>query len=126
MLEDARQLEFRQGRYLYRDIYVGSAHFVGQEVVYQDGKALWSLAYSGGILAGVAVQDAPAIYALLRQALLAPPADLPLRGPASLEATGMRYSCTVHGGLQRFHGEEHITRQGEPVYALHFSGGLVA
>lgn len=58
LLPDSKQLEFSKGSYVYRDIYVGMLGFVGQEVVYLDSRAAWSMAYSGGLLPGVARADA--------------------------------------------------------------------
>jgi hypothetical protein len=34
LVPGSKQLEYRDGEYLYRDIYVGMAYFVGQEVVF--------------------------------------------------------------------------------------------
>lgn len=53
-LPDSKQLEFRDGPFLYRDIYLGMFRFVGQEVVYLADRALWSMSYAGGLAPGVA------------------------------------------------------------------------
>jgi hypothetical protein len=37
-LPDTRQLEYADGDFLYRDIYVGMFRFVGQEIVYLSGR----------------------------------------------------------------------------------------
>src|SRR5215469_175472 len=56
----SRQLEYRDGDYLYRDIYFGMAYFVGQEVVSWRGEPVWSMSYAGGVTSpGV---DSRAIY----------------------------------------------------------------
>lgn len=126
LLPDSRQLEHAHGPYLYRDIYVGMLHFIGQEIVYLQGRALWSMSYSGGLLPGVADADAAPIYRALRAALSAVPPALPLRGPQSFEHQGLSYRCSAVGGIERFHGQETVSRQGQPLYELHFAGGALA
>jgi hypothetical protein len=125
-LPDTRQLEFRDGSFLYRDIYVGMFRFVGQEVVYLNDRALWSMSYAGGLGHDVAQSAGRPIYAFLRRALLAPPPELPVRGPAELDAESMRYICSWQGSLQWFHGSETVLQDGRPVYELRFSGGMLA
>ena len=39
LVPGSKQLEYRDGDYLYRDIYLGMAYFVGQEVVSHRGEA---------------------------------------------------------------------------------------
>lgn len=126
LLADSKQLEFSHGPYLYRDIYFGLTRFVGQEVVYADGRARWSMAYSGGLCSGVPASEAPQVYRALRAALSAAPTDLPLRGPSQFEFAGLRYSCTPTGSLASFHGTEQLSRGATLVYELQFTGGLLA
>jgi Domain of unknown function (DUF5680) len=125
-LPDSKQLEYRKGSFLYRDIYLGMLRFVGQEVVYCDDLAIWSMSYSGGLNKTVAVDLSSSIYAFLRRALLAPSVLLPVRGPAELNANGMSYACTWEGSLESFHGLEIILKDGQKVYELRFSGGMLA
>ena len=125
-LADSKQLEFRSGAFLYRDIYVGMFRFVGQEVVYLSERAVWSMSYAGGLAPGVPRSAARAIYAFLRRALLAPPPELPVRGPSELNAETMRYSCNWQGSLEWFQGSERIVQDGHAVYELRFSGGMLA
>jgi hypothetical protein len=122
LLPSSKQLEYSRGLYLYRDIYVGMFGFVGQEVVYLDGQASWSMAYSGGLVPGVPDAEASSIYRALRAALCAVPEMLPLRGPATFEYQGLSYVCAAAGGIECFHGRESLARQGRLMYELHFSG----
>lgn len=125
-LPDSKQLEFQSGPFLYRDIYVGMFRFVGQEIVYLDGRALWSMSYAGGLVQGVPPSAARGVYAFLRRALLAPAPELPVRGPAELRAEEMSYGCSWQGSLQAFHGSERIVRDSTTTYELYFSGGTLA
>lgn len=126
LLPDSKQLEYSQGPYAYRDIYVGMLRFVGQEVVYFNGRAVWSMSYSGGLLPGVHKVDAPQIYRTLRAALSAVPAVLPLRGPESFEREDFSYACSTEGSIEHFHGREVVSRGSQLVYELRFSGGGLA
>jgi hypothetical protein len=126
LLEGSKQLEYREGEHLYRDIYVGQLQFVGQEVVYISGEVAWSMSYAGGLCPGVEPTQAPSIYAHLREALLQVPIGLPLRGPEEYVEDELRYTCEAHGSIERFHGAEAISCGGQLLYELHFAGGCVA
>ena len=122
LLAASKQLEYRQGEWLYRDVYFGMFRFAGQEVVYHQSEPVWSMTYSGGLTRDDAHGQAAEIYAFLRHALLQTPASLPLRGPAALTAGDKSYVCTTVGGVEFFHGTEFIEIAGARVYELHFSG----
>ena len=126
LLPDSKQLEYSEKNLFYRDIYFGMFRFSGQEVVYQAGKAVWSMTYSGGLNPDVSRDAAIATYAFLREALLALPADLPLRGPSALEKGNLRYLYQCSGPLESFQGQESISESGNPLYRLDFAGGLLA
>jgi hypothetical protein len=125
LLPNTKQLEYSSGEYVYRDIYSGMEFFVGQELVYESGKAAWSMSYSGGVTVLASEAATAEIYRFLRSALLQVPEQLPLRGPDSLTTGQLQYSCTVTGDLIRFYGTEVISIARSPVYELHFSGGTV-
>jgi|CXWL01.1.fsa_nt_gi hypothetical protein len=125
LLPNTKQLEYSSGEFVYRDIYAGMEFFVGQELVHKSGKAAWSMSYSGGVTVPASEAATAEIYGFLRAALLLAPAQLPLRGPASLTSGQLQYSCAVTGELARFHGTELISIAGSPVYELHFSGGTL-
>jgi uncharacterized protein DUF5680 len=97
LVPGAKQLEYRDGRLFYRDIYVGMAYFVGQEIVSYQGYPVWSMSYAGGVIP--AVSDRPetrAIYAFLRLALRQGTVAQPYRGPAVV-----RYELHYSGGILR-------------------------
>lgn len=126
LLSGSKQLEYRAGALLYRDIYFGMNRFVGQELVYRDGNPLWSMGYAGGLVADADSALAAPVYAHLRKALLGASPALPLRGPAVLDDGHLRYTCQSEGALDAFHGVERITLDGRLVYTLHFCGGRLA
>jgi Domain of unknown function (DUF5680) len=127
MIPDSKQLEYREGDFLYRDVYVGMFRFAGQEIVYQSGKAVWSMSYAGGLSPECPREKAKQIYEFLREALTQVPKDLPLRGPTSLaRSEDFRYQCLVEGVFEAFHGIEEIREFGIKVFRVTFSGGLVS
>lgn len=84
------------------------------------------MAYSGGLAVGVARAEAGQVYRMLRSALCAVPDELPLRGPGMFESEGLRYTCSLSGTLERFQGQEFISRQDLVLYDLQFIGGVLA
>ncbi len=126
LLPGSKQLEFAEGDFLYRDIYVGMFRFVGQEIVYLAGQPIWSMSYTGGLLPHAPQSSAKAAYGFLRTALRALPQDFPVRGPALLEAENLRYVCQYSGNIETFQGHESISESGLPIYELHFSGAQLA
>ena len=49
LLSGAKQLEYREGDWFYRDIYFGGDYFVGQETIYFQERPFWSMGYAGGL-----------------------------------------------------------------------------
>jgi hypothetical protein len=119
-LPGAHQLEYRDGDWLYRDIYFGGLSFAGQETVYREGRPLWSMVYSGGML-----DDQAALGGFLKDALCHVSADRPFRGPSAYRSGEYAYSDASHGGVDRFWGAEQITLRGRLIYDLRYSGGLI-
>jgi hypothetical protein len=126
LLPDSKQLEYREGEFFYRDIYVGLSRFVGQEIVYLNDHAIWSMSYAGGLSANTKGMPASQIYAFLREALQKAPPALPIRGPHLLMSDALHYTCQCTGSIEQFDGVESITLDDECLYQLHFSGGNLA
>lgn len=130
LLPGSRQLEYRDGQLLYRDIYFGNEYFAGQETIYYDTSPVWSMVYSGGGLRNVppsvrAVVDMPQVYTFLQAALRHTPVEHPYRGPVSWEQGDLIYNNEIHGDLERFWGMEAVRYQDVAVYQLHYSGGIL-
>src|SRR5213596_2586692 len=79
LIPGSKQLEYREGERLYRDVYVGLTTFAGLETVDDTGAPRWAMTYAGGL---VAPADFPAVYAFLREALQRGDVAAPYRGPA--------------------------------------------
>ena len=126
IMPGSKQLEYGDGELSYRDIYFGMAFFVGQEVVTDKQRAIWSMSYAGGVSPDITDRDKVlGVYAFLRKALLRVGEDWPFRGPSHFEQDGYRYVNTSEGGLSEFHGTEQIDLDGTLVYGLRYSGGII-
>jgi hypothetical protein len=125
LLPGTHQLEYSEGPFLYRDIYTGSAMFAGQEMVYYNGKPVWTMSYAGSIPAEVSKKDVESLVKLLHKALMLVPAEIPYRGPQQLQDGAYTYSNHPDGQLDSFFGRETIARGGTVLYELRYGGGLV-
>jgi hypothetical protein len=126
IIAGSKQLDYSDGELSYRDIYFGMAFFVGQEVVTDKRRAIWSMSYAGGVSPEITDRDKfLGVYAFLRKALLGIGEDQPFRGPSHFEQGSYRYVNTPEGGLLEFHGSERIYLDGMPVYGLRYSGGII-
>lgn len=125
-LAGSRQFEYRAERFLYRDIRFGMVRFAGQETVTIEDRAIWSMAYCGGIAPSVTDAAMIAIiHSCLRQALYIVEAERPFRGPRAFGQGALRYADESEGDVASFRGIERITREGALVYRLDYCGGLI-
>jgi hypothetical protein len=126
VLPGAKQLEWQEGDWLYRDLYFGMAYFVGQETVWFQDRPVWSMSYAGGVTAFVTSKEHIfQIYRFLRSAMRQVSADHPFRGPSSWQEGELVYANQHQGGVKAFWGNETIAFQGALVYELHYSGGFL-
>jgi hypothetical protein len=125
LLPGTKQLEYREGPFSYRDVYVGMAYFAGQEIVSYQDQPVWSMSYAGGVAADVTDRGAiGAIYAFLRQALKQGTVVQPYRGPELLRQGFYLYTNQSAGTMETFSGQERITDAGRLVYELRYGGGV--
>ena len=126
ILRGSKQLEYSEHDLSYRDIYFGMAFFVGQETVTAREQVIWSMSYAGGVSPGITDRGKfLAIYAFLRQALLAVREDRPFRGPSQFAAGRFRYVNECEGDISEFFGTEQIHDGETRVYGLRYSGGMI-
>lgn len=118
-----KRITYDRGDWHYRDVYAGSDAFVGHEIVALDGEPIWGMHYDGRITAAAA--DSAATYDFLRRALAAVTPERPHRGPERFEDESWVYEFDVDGTLDRFDGEERITRDGTAVYRGTVAGGRI-
>ena len=111
--------EYVKGDYKYRDSYVGSKYFSGQEIVWYKDEPCWSMNYVGRAFGEPFSGD------FLKDALKHNNLDMPYRGPNKYEDNDYIYICNVDGDFKWFEGRELIFYRDRQIYELKFHGGLV-
>lgn len=123
-LEDGcKELTVEADGFYYRDRYFGFDPFVGEEVVFQNGKGVWAMNYYGRVLSGA--PSANLVYEFLQQAMRLVGEDRPFRGPERFQEGDFEYRDQSQGNLDQFSGSEVIFYQGREVYRLLYHGGRV-
>lgn len=124
LLAGYSQLEYREGDYFYRDLYVGMSFFAGQETVYFRNEPIWTMTYGGGTGNEQRMDEVREIYTFLREAMSEVSQDNPYRGPSTYVQAEYQYLNDNQGNLERFLGSEKILLQGKEVYSLQYCGGF--
>ena len=123
------ELEFSEGDLYYRDSYVGFFQAPGMEEVRfgKDGETIWTMTYSGGMLAEYQenVDFAKEAFGFLKKVLTLIDEKMPYRGPERLEEGDWEYVNEVEGDIKRFIGHEKILFKGKEVFSQDYIGGLV-
>ncbi|MHB8357949.1 MAG: DUF5680 domain-containing protein [Thermoplasmataceae archaeon] len=126
LLPGSTQFEYSDGLFMYRDIYFGSAYFVGQETVYADEKPYWSMCYAGGVHKHVTGEARiKEIYSFLRNSMLRIDKSHVFRGPDEMVERSYKYRNSSTGDIYEFNGNEAIWKNSQPVYSLRYSGGMI-
>ena len=120
----SHDLEFRDGAFAYLDSYFGGADFIGQEVVYSEGKPVWAMNYYGHILDPSLIAAAE-VGQILRESLVEMYKQGRFLGGFEHTSEKGTYVDTSEGDVTSFTGKEWITRQGVRVYELVYHGGLI-
>ena len=123
-LEDGtREMSYRESNFFYRDRYLGFNPFIGEEVVWENDKAVWAMNYYGM----VTDESVPAddVYRFLQKAMQHVAAERPFRGPDQYEEGDFLYKDASEGKINQFSGEEVIFFQKKQVYVLRYHGGTV-
>lgn len=124
ILEDgSKELIYESGEWKYRDRYFGFNPFIGEEVVWKNGKVVWGMNYYGRIVSNKV--DAKQLYEFLQKAMLLVEAERPFRGPIDFKEGEWDYKDESNGAVDKFDGIETIFFQKERVYELRYHGGVV-
>lgn len=122
---DSKDYEYANKNMVYHDTFFGGTNFIGEEVVYVDGKVFWAMNYHGVTLDESLGEEA--MDKALRPALMAVGSDdiIPVRGPKEFVNGEYIYKFTVNGDLNYFNGIETVMKNNELIFELHCSGGLI-
>src|SRR3989338_8031538 len=122
-LEDGfEEFFYEEGDYKYRDRYHARdpKPFGGEEVIWQNGKAIWMMNYYGFMLSSKV--DSKKVYEFLRKAMSLVEKRRPFRGPSTFKEGDFAYFDETEGDVSRFSGTEKILFQGKEVYRLEYHG----
>ena len=117
--DDSKELIFEEGEFKYRDRYFGHHSFVGEEIVFENGKAIWGMNYYAKNF------SSDEIYPFLQKALRQVNVEMPFRGPTLFEEGDYKYVNEIKGNVDKFYGKETIYYQGKIVYEGYYHGGLI-
>lgn len=121
-LEDgSKEFLVTLNEHTYRDRYFGDNPFIGEEVVFRDGKPVWSMNYYGKATGRTPEE----VFGFLGKVLGLVEKNKPFRGPAKYADGPWSYSMISRGGINSFWGEEEIQYDGIRVYWLRFHGGEI-
>jgi hypothetical protein len=123
-LEDGtKELIFETASFKYRDRYFGFNPFLGEEVVWEDGKPVWAMNYAGLVTDPASSGDE--VYKFLQKAMRQVGPDRPFRGPDHYQEGDFEYFDQSEGDLNFFTGIEKIYFRGQEVYRLYYHGGNI-
>ena len=120
----SHDLRFSDGKWEYHDSYFGGSDFIGEEVVYCDGKPVWAMNYYGRILRDDLLTAARAGQMVKTSLSQLYREDRFLGGFEHVE-NDLAYVDTNEGDPHSFHGREFIHRAQELAYELVYHGGLI-
>jgi hypothetical protein len=120
----SHDLQFRNGDFAYLDSYFGGTDFIGQEVVYYQGRPVWAMNYYGRILRPDTIEAAEA-GSIIQRSLSEMYKEERFLGGFEYDTGDGVYTDTSEGDVASFAGKEWITREGIVVYDLVYHGGLI-
>ena len=120
----SHDLAYSEGPFTHLDSSVGSADFLGEELVTHDGAPVWAMNYYGRLLRPDLMSAAEA-GAVLKTALSVLYWEGRFLGGFEHVVGDDVYVDTNTGDVAQFSGLEWISRGGVKVYELDYHGGLV-
>jgi hypothetical protein len=120
----SHDLHFAEGDWLYIDSYFGGTDFIGEEAVFQAGKAVWVMNYYGYILRPELISGVEAGQ-MIKASLSRMYKENRFLGGFRHTEGHITYTDTSAGDFTHFTGKEWIERDGVVAYELVYHGGLV-
>jgi hypothetical protein len=120
----SHDLAFRDGDWSYLDSYFGGRDFIGEEVVYFQGKPVWAENYYGRILRADLITPEQAGH-MIKAGLSRMYQERRFLGGYEYSEGEYKYTDSSQGEHTRFRGLEQISRSGELAYELDYHGGLI-
>ena len=120
----SHDLKFSDGIWSYLDSYFGGRDFIGEEVVFTDGRAIWAMNYYGCILLPELITPEKTGKIIKISLSLLYKENRFLGGFSHTEGQ-YAYLDTNSGELTHFNGKETILRGNQVAYELVYHGGLI-
>jgi len=120
----SHDLKFKDGDWAYLDSYFGGRDFIGQEVVYFQGKPVWAMNYYGHILRPDLINPAQAGQ-VIKASLSKMYSEGRFLGGFEYRHEDFVYIDSSEGSVTSLRGREYISRHGETGYELFYHGGLI-
>lgn len=122
-----KELEYKKGKWEYRDSYCGFFFAPGQEIVRYNKQPVWAMAYSGGMNKKYHgnIVFAKETFGFLKSALAKVNTKIPYRGPKSYSLENYKYTNNVKGNITDFSGTEKIFYKEKEVFKQEYIGGLI-
>lgn len=120
----SHDLLFEEEKWAYHDSYFGSSDFIGEEVVYYEGKPVWAMNYYGRILRADLITAAQAGQ-MIKASLSRVHKEGRFLGGFKHTEQDLTYVDASNGNVDCFHGRELIHRGQETAYELNYHGGLI-
>jgi len=120
----SHDLQFQKADWAYHDSYFGESDFMGEEIVYHRGVAVWGMNYFGRILQPEKITSAQAGEVIQRSLTKMYQTGRFLDGFTHVVKEFI-YKDANEGDPLYFTGRESIEVNGQIVYALDYHGGLI-
>ncbi len=122
LLIGSNQFEFKQGDWLYRDVYNnGNGIFVGLETIYLKNTPVWSMSYFGNYKKLTEKE----VDQVLREALIDKKDTARLWGNVEYKSGGYSYKCAGYGSVDELGGSEKLFKKDKEVYVFFYAGGTL-
>jgi hypothetical protein len=120
----SHDLQFHHDDFSYMDSYFGGTDFIGQEVVYYLGEAIWAMNYYGQIVVPELINSRDAGKVIKESLMELYKEGRFLGGFEHTTSLGI-YTDTNEGTVESFTGKEWISKATVKVYELVYHGGLI-
>jgi hypothetical protein len=120
----SHDLRFEDDRWAYHDSYFGGSDFIGEEVVYHQGRPVWAMNYYGRILRADLLTAAQAGQ-MIKASLSRMYREGRFLGGFEYTEQDLTYVDASNGTVDCFRGRELIRRGQETAYELDYHGGLI-
>src|SRR3989344_9167515 len=111
---DLIELRFKKENLEYIDTYCGFNPFIGEEIVFENGKFIWGMNYFGEVF-NRNISFAKKTYSFLKKSMMLVNEKMPFRGPKNFKEGDFKYKNKFQGVIKNFQGKETIFYKGKKV-----------